>query len=95
VNDDFAVNPATSPWRQPALRLRVPVISIFPLHRNGKVVGAFTLYASEPGEFDAEQVRLFEALSADVSYALDAIDQERLRAQAERSAARGEGDARG
>ena len=83
VNDDFAVNPATSPWRQPALRYGFQSSASFPLHRNGKVVGAFTLYASEPGEFDAEQVRLFEALSADVSYALDAIDQERLRAQAE------------
>jgi PAS domain S-box-containing protein len=83
VNDDFAANPATAPWQQPALRFGFRSSASFPLRRKGKVVGAFTLYASRPGEFDAEQVRLFEALSADVSYALDAIDQERLRAEAE------------
>ena len=85
VNDDFAANPATAPWRQPALRYGFRSSASFPLHRKGKVVGAFTLYASEPGEFDAEQVGLFQALSADVSYAIEAIDQERLRAEAERA----------
>ena len=35
------------------------------------------------GAFDAEQLRLLEALSKDISYALDAMQQERLRTAAE------------
>ena len=49
------------------------------------VVGALTLYAEKPGAFDAEQVKLLEALCADISYALDAIQQEKLRNEAEQT----------
>ena len=83
VNDDFDSNPITAPWREPARRYGFRASASFPIHQEGKVIGTFTLYASEPGVFDEEQVQLFRALSADVSYALDAIDQERLHAEAE------------
>ncbi len=83
INDDFATNPATSSWREPAMRFGFRSSAAFPLHRQGKVIGAFTLYASEPNAFDAEQVGLLESLSSDISYALDAIYQEQLRLQAE------------
>jgi two-component system CheB/CheR fusion protein len=83
LNDDFVTNPATLPWREQARLHGFHASAAFPLRRQGKVVGAFTLYAYEPDAFDAEQVGLLEALSADVSYALDALEQERLRVQAE------------
>ena len=35
-----------------------------------------TIYARDANAFDAEQVGLLEALGADLSYALDAIEQE-------------------
>ena len=83
INDEFATNPATLPWREQARLHGFHASAAFPLRRRGKVVGAFTLYAHEPDAFDAEQVRLLEALSADVSYALDAFEQEQLRVEAE------------
>ena len=83
INDDFATNPATSPWREPALHYGFRASAAFPLHRQGKAIGAFTLYASEPNVFDAEQVGLLESLSSDISYAIDALDQEQLRLRAE------------
>ena len=83
INDNFETNPATSPWRESALDYGFRASAAFPLHRQGKVIGAFTLYASESNAFDAEQVGLIEALSSDISYALDAIDQEQLRLRAE------------
>ena len=85
VNDDFAINPATSPWREPAQRYGFRASAAFPLQRQGKVIGAFTLYASEPKAFDREQVGLLESLSADISYALDDLDKERRRGLAEES----------
>lgn len=83
VNDDFTANPATSPWREPAQRYGFRASAAFPLHRHGKAIGAFTLYASEPNAFDTEQVGLLESLNSDISYALDVLDQEQLRIRAE------------
>ena len=83
INDDFASNPAVSPWFEAALRYGLRASAAFPLRRLGKAVGAFMIYASEANAFDVEQVRLLESLSADISYALDAFEQERLRVQSE------------
>jgi len=83
INDDFATNPAVSPWHEAASRYGLRASAAFPLRRQNKAVGAFTIYASESNAFDQEQVRLLESLSSDISYALDAIEQERLRIQTE------------
>jgi signal transduction histidine kinase len=83
INDDFATNPSTAPWREQALRFGFRASGAFPLHRQGRVIGALTLYTPNPGAFDIEQVSLLEALSADISYALDAMQQEKLRTEAE------------
>ena len=83
VNDDFEGNPLLSPWRESALRHGIRASAAFPLHKQGKVVGALTLYSPQRAAFDSEQVMLLLALAADVSYALDAIEAERLRAEAE------------
>ncbi|MDD1752024.1 MAG: response regulator, partial [Methanotrichaceae archaeon] len=50
-----------------------------------KVLGALTLYSFEPKAFDAEQISLLESLSSDISYALDAIDQEKSKSLAEQA----------
>ncbi len=83
VNDDFATNPTTLPWRESALRCGFHASAAFPLHRQGRAIGAFTFYAYEPNAFDPDQVELLESLSSDISYALDALDQEQLRIRAE------------
>ena len=85
VNDDFDSNATTAPWREPALRHGFRASAAFPLHRGAEVIGALTIYAARPGAFDAEQVKLLEALSADLSYALDAMQQESLRKAAEQA----------
>ena len=92
VNDDFAVSPAIVPWRQPALGYGFRASAAFPLRRQGKAIGAITLYSRDPNAFDAEQVALLEALSTDLSYALDALDHEQIRVRVEqglRQAAKG------
>lgn len=83
VNDDFVTNPTTSPWRESAIGYGIRASAAIPLQRQGKVIGAFTLYSSEPKAFDQEQIGLLESLSADISYALDDLDKERLKGLAE------------
>ena len=85
VNDDFDTNPSMTPWREPALAHGFRASAAFPLRRQGRVIGALTLYAPTPGAFDPEHVKLLESLCADISYALDALEQERLRTEAERA----------
>jgi PAS domain S-box-containing protein len=85
VNDDFDINPSTAPWREPALRYGFRASAALPLRRQGRVVGALTLYAAAPGVFDRDHVKLLEALCADISYALDAMHQEQLRTGAEKA----------
>jgi PAS domain S-box-containing protein len=85
ANDDFESNPLLSPWRESALRHGIRASAAFPLHKQGKAVGALTLYSPQRAAFDSEQVMLLLALAADVSYALDAIEAERQRGEAERA----------
>ena len=82
-------NAATSAWSASARRHGFRASAAFPLRRRGKAVGALSLYAARPGVFDAEHVRLLEALSADLSYALDALQLDELRRAAETALARG------
>ncbi|MEN6458771.1 MAG: ATP-binding protein [Thermoguttaceae bacterium] len=83
VNDDFTTNPAMAPWREQANRHGLRTSAAFPLYRQGQPIGTLTLYAADPNAFDADQVTLLASLSADISYALDAIDDERRRVLAE------------
>ena len=83
VNDDFVVNEAIHPWRESAMHHGFRASAAFPLRRQGRTIGALTLYASDPNAFDTEQVSLLESLSADLSYAIDVIEHDRVRARAE------------
>jgi PAS domain S-box-containing protein len=83
INDDFAVNPATNPWRESAERYGFRASAALPLRCGGRPVAALTLYAADPRAFDAEQVGLLESLTADLSYAIDAFQLEQSRKRAE------------
>ncbi|MDM7999566.1 MAG: PAS domain S-box protein [Dehalococcoidia bacterium] len=83
VNNDFATNTTVSPWREAALNHRFRASAAFPLRREGKAIGALSLYSCESSAFDADQVRLLESLASDISYALDSISQEERRVHAE------------
>jgi two-component system CheB/CheR fusion protein len=85
VNEDFATNPLVVPWQQSAIRHGLRASAAFPLRREGKTIGAFTLYAGQPGAFDAAELRLIESLCADLSYALAAIEHERRRTEMEQA----------
>ncbi|MGE5252999.1 MAG: GAF domain-containing protein, partial [Planctomycetaceae bacterium] len=85
INDDFGINPLTAPWREAALRFGFRGSAAFPLRQQGRPIGVLSLYAADPCSFDQEQVTLLQALCADISYALEAMQHERLRTEAERS----------
>ena len=90
VNRDFLAETMVGPWRERAMRHGFRSSAAFPLRRGGAVVASLTLYAREQAAFDAEHTGLLEALAADLSYAHDAVEDERLRAMAEEALATSE-----
>jgi signal transduction histidine kinase/ActR/RegA family two-component response regulator len=83
VNDDFTTNPGVATWRPSALGHGFRASAAFPLRKDGKAIGALTLYAGQPGVFDAAELQLIESLCADLSYALAALEHERRRTEME------------
>jgi diguanylate cyclase (GGDEF)-like protein/PAS domain S-box-containing protein len=75
-NQDFLNDPLTLPWRERAVRYGWGAVAALPLHRGGKVIGAFTLYAGESGAFDEDARRLLEEMAVDISYALDGFERD-------------------
>ena len=53
-----------------------------PLHKKGRVVGAFVLYTAEPDAFDDAARKLLLEMAIDISYALDRFELEAERVQA-------------
>jgi signal transduction histidine kinase len=51
---------------------------------NDKVVGSLTMYAGEEDFFDWQMAELLQRMAADISFALDNLDREARRLEAER-----------
>jgi signal transduction histidine kinase/CheY-like chemotaxis protein len=59
------------PWKGAALANGYRSLAAFPLRCEGKMVGAFCLYASELAFFTEDETRLLSAMALDISYALE------------------------
>ena len=85
INVNFEFNPTMAPWLAKAQKYGLASSAAFPLCLNGNAMWALTVYSAEPDAFDPETAALFDSLSADISYALDAMFEEELRIEAESS----------
>jgi len=77
--NDIAIDGRMRPWRAAALERGYRSSATFPLMLGQQAVGVFVLYASEPGFFDEEEMRLLSELAGDISFGLEHIaGQERI-----------------
>ena len=83
INSDFEEDPNMLPWRERARAHGIRSSSAFPLHSDGQVIGALTLYSEEPSFFTDEEISLLLSITDNISFALDAIAAERKRLEAE------------
>ncbi len=85
VCNDFTSDPSTLPWRGRAALASWRASAALPILRRGVPIGALTVYALEGGFFGEREVALLEETAADVSWALEHLDEvsERMRAEAE------------
>ena len=83
ICSDTEVDPIMRPWREKALRHGFRSSASFPLRIGSEVIGAFTIYSERPQFFTGEEIDLLTALAEDVSFAVDFIENERMRREAE------------
>jgi len=83
VCNDIEHDPRMGSWREEALRRGYRASAAFPLKVGGRIIGAFNLYASEPGFFDEDELRLLDELATDISFAMEVNQREVERRQAE------------
>ena len=82
-SQDFMNDPLTAPWQEHAARGGWAASASLPLHRNGVIIGAFSLYAGEINAFDEAACDLLVEMANDISFALGNFANEAARRQAE------------
>lgn len=83
VINDFLGNPRGSAWYNEAKKHGCYSGAAIPLKLNGKAIGALTMYAGEKNFFNGQINALLLQLAADISFALDNLDREARRKEAE------------
>lgn len=80
---DVLDDPRMEPWRAAALSRGYRSSAAVPIRQANQVVGAFMVYAAEVRQFDAEEEALLVEIGGAISYALDSLEHEEQRRQAE------------
>jgi len=76
-------DPSMAAWHYLASDHEVNSVAAFPIRIAGEVCGALVLYAGELGFFQAREILLLEEAASDVSFALNVLQSEAQRHQAE------------
>lgn len=83
ILNDFLASPDTRLWHSAAQADAIRSGAAFPLARSGKIVGGIVVYSEKQSYFTRDIIVLLNGLSVDISFALDNIDRENQRRQAE------------
>ncbi len=83
VCNDIATDPKMAPWREWALKQGYHSLAAFPFALDTRNAGVITFYASEPGFFTDQIIRLLDEQTSDVSFAFITLDHEEQRITAE------------
>jgi signal transduction histidine kinase len=82
VARNILTDPGFGPWREAAILRGYAALAALPLKRDQRVLGALTVYASEPDTFDLAEVGLLTQLADDLAYGITALrtrlDQKRI-----------------
>jgi len=83
VNNDVRDGPRGIAWRDLALKAGFRAVAAFPVRVRGRVSGALALATSRAGVFLDREIQLLDAVAGEISFALDRIEEEAQRRQAE------------
>jgi len=80
--NDLTTDPRMRPWSERAQRRGYRSVGAFPLVVRGRTSGAIAIYAGQVGFFDDDNMALLDELAADLSFALESMEVERMRHRA-------------
>jgi signal transduction histidine kinase/CheY-like chemotaxis protein len=83
ICNDFLNDPSTRPWHDKAREYGLKASASEPLILHGEVIGALNLYAGEKDFFDPSRVELLKQMATDIGLAMDKLDTEIRRREAE------------
>ena len=83
ITNDIANDPEMVPWREAALKLGNQSSAAFPIKAFGKTIGAYNIYSDEINFFDEAEVKLLDEMAMDISFAVEFLETESRRKQAE------------
>ncbi|MDE3252381.1 MAG: PAS domain S-box protein [Bacteroidota bacterium] len=84
-SNDIRNDVSMLPWKEAALaRNYLSVISL-PVSRNGRIIGAFSLYADMINHFDEEEISLLGKVVDDINFGIENIEREEERKKTELS----------
>ncbi|MEK7753715.1 MAG: PAS domain S-box protein, partial [Acidobacteriota bacterium] len=83
-------SPSAAGCHRLALGSGIGSCAAFPIRSQGRVCGALCLHASQPGFFNSTEVDLLDEVTQDIAFALDKLEQEARRRQAEEDLRAGE-----
>jgi PAS domain S-box-containing protein len=84
-NNIAADKSLTDAWKQNSFSLKFRSLGVFPLIVLGKVIGGFCIYSNEVDFFDEIEISLLDEMATDISFALEYIQKESERIQAEKA----------
>ena len=87
---DFVGDPRAKPWRERAIAHGLRSAAALPLRLGREIYGVFIVYAGEKDVFQDKEVGLLEEIADSISFAMDHLEQEDIRQQAEESLRRRE-----
>ena len=83
ICNDIENDPRMGPWRALAAKYGCRSYGAFPLRVFGQTIGALNFCAGEPDYFNDANIGLLVRMAGDISYAVEFIEQEKKREQAE------------
>ena len=83
--NDIANDPSMVPWRDEALKRNYRASIAIPISLFNNVIGAFTIYVSEPFFFNQTEIELLVHVTNDISFALEVTETEKKRLAAEKA----------
>ncbi len=90
VSNDIAHDDANLEWRERALDREYNSSIALPLAVFGSIAGSFSIYSSVPFFFDSEEINLLVEVAANLGFALETIETQTRRQDAEAELRRSE-----
>ncbi len=70
-------------WKPFATSNDIQSCMVLPIKKYGQLIGTFNLYSSEPGFFDADEIKLLEEVTGDICFAIDLLENVKRHKEAE------------